>query len=54
MKRTIGALSIILAVVFSVGAMWWWALFGMTPEVGMACAATAALGVVGVFAIYMP
>lgn len=52
MKRALGSLSIIAMVVFSVGALWWWALFGMAPEVGMACAATATASFLACVGIY--
>lgn len=36
----IGAWLVILSLVGGIAAMWWWALLGMSPQVGMAVAVT--------------
>jgi hypothetical protein len=33
----------VAAILVSFVAVWWWALLGMTPEVGLACLFTATL-----------
>lgn len=36
----LAVLLIAVAVLLAVGALWWWALLGMTPEVGSAVVGT--------------
>lgn len=40
MKR-LGVLLAVLSVLLGIGGVWWWALLGMTPQVGGALCATA-------------
>lgn len=49
MKRYAGAV-IAGATAFAVGAIWWWALFGMPQDVGFAVAATVAVLVLAALA----
>jgi hypothetical protein len=36
----VGVGLLLLAVIGTLGALWWWALAGMEPEAGLACIAT--------------
>lgn len=45
-KRALVLIAVLVVLVFGLGSFWWWALFGMTHEVAVACAVTATVGVI--------
>lgn len=40
-RSKLGLLISIVGVVFAVASVWWWALFGVKPDVGTALAVTS-------------
>lgn len=51
--KKIKVISVALTVIPALGSLWYWALFGMSREVGFAWQMTSLVMLIGVFAVFI-
>ena len=54
-RRTVFAVALaVVDALYALMAVWWWALTGMSQDVGLATGVTIALGAIAVVALMLP